>query len=1009
MRRFSPRCVCDVGTILLMFAFAHTLKAQATVQNAVLFGTVTDSSGAVLPGATVTATSPGLQGIQTATTDSSGNYRLPDLPIGVYKFAYTMTSFETVVRSGVILTAGFNLRLDIAMKPGATTQTVEVSEATAVIDTSTASEQATVESAVLQNIPTTRQLADAVYLIPGIRPGNTPDIGGSQLGNQLSIGAFGFSGNAMPMADGVDVEQAGSERGGATGGSQGQLINYDSIAVVQEISVGGEADIAEAGPVTIATTKSGSNQLHGAAHIFYEPHWFQATNLPASASGGGSASDQLQYFKDYEADAGFKLIKDRLWMWAGYHPEQNSYATYGYLAQVANGEALQAGSGQGYTLTNQQDVSTMVTAQLLKSLKFLAHYEFETQDRPTYGASPTQPYYDSTYCYCTNFQNYKGELIWTPTSRLVGDFLYGVKTNVFHYLQAIGSDIPGNPYTFDVTTGVTTGTKFNAGSSDTGAHSRKVITGSVSWFPSGKHSLQFGVQAFWPEFDTQNFYNITAGNYELETKNAGGVATGAVIPYEVLAYNFPTSLKGEQNAIGGYAKDNWRATKRLTVNFGVRFDYYNVFNPAETAPAGPFSLGASTPYLSVGTWSRFVPRVGAAYDVTGSGKTVIKGTYGMYGIPFIGLFDTSNFNPIGKADNVYDWSGDTCQATASSACTPSAAFLTAIQSSLANPSATMFNGKKIYVTTSATALSAINPSLTEPFVHQFSVEFQREVAQNFAVGANYVYQRIEDIYDQIYPCRPVTDYTLPYATTYPATDPVNGGKPLTVYTYPSTQMTVPSSVCPSETLVSANQTEFVNRTSNPDFYNAFGVYMTKRQVGKWGAGVSLDFIRDHQWIASGNTSSENPVAPYNEAFPLDESWDYTFKSYLTYNLPFRMTLGLNYMFLAGTPAYTTDQVSVPTSTINGTASASLGTITIPVNQYGSDRNPGQNLLNVRVGRITPIKDYGKLEVTLELFNALNSGVAESVNYLNGTGATAFGYQSTFMPPLIGRFGARYTF
>ena len=162
MTRFMVYCAYLVATIVLICGTARMLRAQVTVQNAVVFGTVTDSSGAVIPRATVTVTSPALQGVQTATADSSGNYRIADLPIGVYKFTYTMTSFETVVRSGVNLTAGFNLRLDIAMNPGATTETVDVTETTSVIDTASTSVQATVESAVLQNIPTSRQLADAV-------------------------------------------------------------------------------------------------------------------------------------------------------------------------------------------------------------------------------------------------------------------------------------------------------------------------------------------------------------------------------------------------------------------------------------------------------------------------------------------------------------------------------------------------------------------------------------------------------------------------------------------------------------------------------------------------------------------------------------------------------------------------------------------------------------------------------------------------------------------------------
>jgi hypothetical protein len=107
---------------------------------------------------------------------------------------------------------------------------------------------------------------------------------------------------------------------------------------------------------------------------------------------------------------------------------------------------------------------------------------------------------------------------------------------------------------------------------------------------------------------------------------------------------------------------------------------------------------------------------------------------------------------------------------------------------------------------------------------------------------------------------------------------------------------------------------------------------------------------------------------------------------------------LNYQLLAGAPNYGIDQFSVP----------NLGTVSIPVNKYGTDRTPALNVMNLRFGRVFPIKEH-PLEFTFELFNALNVAPGTSVNYIYGSGAKTFGYTTTYLDPMVGRIGAQYRF
>src|SRR5262249_42952094 len=149
-----------------------------------------------------------LQGAQTALSDGQGAYRLSNLPAGVYRIEYALSGFRTEIRSGFTLAVGFNARVDPTMKLGAVEQMVEVSGQSPIVDVSTSVVSNTFTRTNLDSVPTSRSIFQAVYLAPGVRPTNTPDVGGSQLGNQQAMGAYGYSGNMVPLVDGINVLQA---------------------------------------------------------------------------------------------------------------------------------------------------------------------------------------------------------------------------------------------------------------------------------------------------------------------------------------------------------------------------------------------------------------------------------------------------------------------------------------------------------------------------------------------------------------------------------------------------------------------------------------------------------------------------------------------------------------------------------------------------------------------------------------------------------------------------------
>ena len=142
------------------------------------------------------------------------------------------------------------------------------------------------------------------------------------------------------------------------------------------------------------------------------------------------------------------------------------------------------------------------------------------------------------------------------------------------------------------------------------------------------------------------------------------------------------------------------------------------------------------------------------------------------------------------------------------------------------------------------------------------------------------------------------------------------------------------------------------------------------------------------------------MAPYQREFPLDLTWDWTFKTYLTYELPFGVTSAVNYHLLAGAPNYAMDQI---------TGVPSLGTVTIPVEQFGAHRSPTLHVLNLKEGKRFNLQGGRSLELSLEIFNALNAAPGTTVNFINGTGTRAFGFISEYMAPMVGRMGVQFKF
>ena len=247
------RLALALGCALALLA--ARASAQDTRQNGTIQGTVTDASSAALPGVTVEVSGPSLQIPRSTVSDSEGKYAVPNLPPGTFRISFSLTGFQSEIRDGFALSLGFSARLDVAMKIGSIEESIIVSGQSPVIDLSTTVSSSTLTRNTLDSVPTTRSIYQAVYIAPGVRPSNTPDVGGSQLGNQQAVVSYGVAGTMVPLLDGINTSQGGS--------SSGVFYDYDSLEEVQIRATGSDADVAVPGTSMVTVMKSGGNTFHG--------------------------------------------------------------------------------------------------------------------------------------------------------------------------------------------------------------------------------------------------------------------------------------------------------------------------------------------------------------------------------------------------------------------------------------------------------------------------------------------------------------------------------------------------------------------------------------------------------------------------------------------------------------------------------------------------------------------------------------------------------------------------
>jgi hypothetical protein len=783
--------------MILVFVLLAAVSLSAQTFRGTILGTVTDPSGAVVPGAKVTVKNTGTGLERSTETSADGSYTLSELPIGTYSVTVVLTGFETFVATGVTVDVAGERRIDAAMKTGQISTRVEVSgDLLPQVETTSAELGGTLTAETIESLPVNgRDYQKLIYLNPGVAgsPDQISDSPGSY-GTFSMNGSRGRANNFLldgtDMNDGYRNDPAINEAG--VFGDPATILPLDAVAELKVLS-NYEAEYGRnSGAVINIVTKSGTNDWHGSLLEYFRTGKMGARNYFNFAPDPKSPFNNNQF----GGALGGAIVKDKTFFYMDYEGQRENGAQAGTTcvpdpAVIAASEASIAGLGD--------PVNPVTTALLARHPYPTPNIAGAYSDGNGCTDPSTQVTTDNLSTSTSFFNRVDSAIVkidqnFNANNLLTGRYYIGDSSQSFPFAQLAGGLLPGfntvtptrvqlislsyvkvvnasqvnearlgwnrfvegffpqdqsfNPNSIGLDTGVS---GYNGGLPATSVSGFSEI-GATSSIPrnrvdsnwhfvdnyswkSGKHDVKFGY-----EFRRTTIMQVINHNFR-GTLSFGndvtGVNSGAPLTsLEAFLEGIPDGgkqVQGDslrhtfQNSHGLFIQDSFRATSRLTLNYGMRWDYFGVtgeknglFYTVDYANGGN---NVPTNQLYDKDLNNFAPRVAFAYDVTGKGKTVVRGGWGI----FYDAFSQDMFlghlpwNCVFCPGPAYPGIGPQALATGAVSGSPLAAN-TPVYSNY-GPEGDFF---------------AVDPKMRTPYIQNFNLNFQQQLGSKTVLQVGYV-------------------------------------------------------------------------------------------------------------------------------------------------------------------------------------------------------------------------------------------------------------------------------
>jgi hypothetical protein len=687
LRGCGVRIVLFCAALILTAVAATPVSAQ-TFRGTIL-GTVTDTSGAAVLNAKVSALNVATGVERTTETNGDGSYLIPELPIGTYKVTIILSGFQSVVTNGVVVDVAAEKRVDAVLKPGQVSQQVTVEgEDLPQIDTTGNTLGSTMTQENVKDLPINgRDYTKLIFLSPGVAgsPDQITDSPGS-FGEFSMNGARGRSNNYLldgtDMNDGYRNDPAINQAG--VFGTPSAILPIDAVSELRVLSNFEPEYGRNGGAVVNIVTVSGTNQFHGDAFEYFRNDALGARNY-FNFVGEPEAKFRNNQFG---GSLGGPIIKDKTFFFVDYEGQRENVGVV-TLACVPTGSAPDGSLAPS-------DATNPVIANLLA----LHPWPAPNLGGSCPNASVTSPSFNNLSSFIAKIDHN-----FDPNNVLTGRYYFGDSTQSFPLaLTASGGQLPGfntttptrvqlvslsyvhvfsstktnelrygwnrfaegffpqdqafNPSSIGLCAASDTVACSGSGPADSGlpiilvgsfaqlgatssvprhrVDSNNQLIDGFSWI-LGKHSMKFGFE-FRRTSVTQFFDKYFRGKLSFLTLPDfldGDLNTAFGKSFQ---YSGDTLRHTHQNGFGIYAQDSFRITPRITLNYGLRWDYFGVMsekdhlfsnfdtNLGELVQVGPG--GFSNLYRP--TYNNFAPRLSIAWDVFGTGRTVVRSGYGIF-------------------------------------------------------------------------------------------------------------------------------------------------------------------------------------------------------------------------------------------------------------------------------------------------------------------------------------------------------------------------------------------
>jgi len=933
-----------VSRIVLALACLAALPGVALAQSAIT-GVVRDTSGGVLPGVTVEASSPALiEGTRTVYTDGEGLYRIENLRPGDYVVVFTLPGFQTLRRDGVSLPSEFTATINAEMRVGALEESITITADAGVVDVTTAVHTAVLNREAMDSIPTGRTIQGMGQLIVGINL-SLPDTGGARSMQQTYMSTHGMSAaNNTVMVDGMMVNGLQSD---------GAIQSYFNDAMNQEVSYqtsGIGAETSAGGVRLNMIPREGGNRFSGDFNAAYRPGDWQADNvtdrLRDRGLETGNATDRIM---DFTFAQGGPIKQDKLWFFASArYLSANNFIPDTFFDDGSPGLDDQYIKSALVRMTWQISQKNKLSAYFDEIDKYRGHDMQALEDPETAAQQWFSPAYHTTAAKLTS----------TMTSRLLLEG--GWSSNLEYYTNSYrpGVEQPRfSPAWFAGASRIERllGGRTTASTSQNTQSPARYAWNATATYVTGSHSIKGGVQMTWGSF----YHSVDANADLTQQYQSPSLAQAYTVPHSVIIRNTPLKRYGERlnRDLGFFIQDSW-TVRRLTVNAGVRYEQIRAQVLAASTPAGRFVPERNFGEIKgLPEWNDWAPRFALVYDLFGNARTALK-------------YSVNRYN----------------QARTTGVASPFNPLVSRTSSTVSPLPWTDLNGDDVadgfrgcvYLTAGCEINFATLPANfgTEPeatyggfpraYNVEHAVELQHELLPRLSVTASWFRGSFSNLTNEINTAmNRDTDY-LPVEVFDPIT-----GQPFTIY------RTAPAAIGRA-----TNNVQFVD-TSIEQIYNAFNLEFRAR-IGNGGqlfGGVAFE--------RELNVDCNNPDNPNNDRFCDDHDNEIPFKKNFrlagSYPLMWGLTLSGSLQSNAGVDRGITYTVARGTSTYpaNCPAPCPAGSVILPTANWHTATAtltlvPSGAMFNERIHQVDLklTRSFRVNRVTispvLEIFNVYNA-------------------------------------